>query len=103
MRTIHKATSIPPDWLPYQNRWGNWCWRRLDIAPDMTWPGIKSPTEDCWPALVEGQWVWAEGNEPSNKSLAPTGAIAVPQEVDSEGSLHRKSGGDALTHSGKVI
>jgi hypothetical protein len=44
--------------IPYKNRWGHWVWRREDIPPDPSWPGIRPPTKTARPVLINGKWHW---------------------------------------------
>jgi hypothetical protein len=38
--------------------WGHWVWRREDIPPDPSWPGIRPPTKTARPVLINGKWHW---------------------------------------------
>jgi hypothetical protein len=54
------GTDNPCDWIPYQNRWGQWVWRREDIAEDKNWPGLKPPTKTVVPKVINNLWHWVE-------------------------------------------
>jgi hypothetical protein len=53
-------TTNPTNWIPYQNRWGHWVWRREDIYEDRGWPGKKPPNDKVIPKVLNGKWYWVE-------------------------------------------
>lgn len=49
---------IPSTWIPYKNRWGNWCWHEPKSIADLNWPGLKAPVWVVCPVYENNAWYW---------------------------------------------
>jgi len=60
LRAMNEAIEdIPLTSKPYQNRYGHWVWRSIEVKGenDMSWPGIRPP-EGAKPVIKDRKWQW---------------------------------------------